>query len=488
MSVVSVIRSSGKWGRWLGALLLLASSALGGAMDQVSASLVVATTEGKVRGVEEGALWSWKGIPFAAPPLGALRWRAPQAPQPWQGVRHADHFASDCLQMPYGPRAFNMRSTPSEDCLYLNIWKPSAHEGPLPVVVWIYGGGWVIGGTSAPIYSGEGLAKAGVMVVSLNYRIGHFGFFAHPALTQANEDDGLLFNYGILDQLAALRWLKKNLAAFGGDPDNITVMGESAGGVSIHTLLTSPLNEGLFHKAVIMSGANADDLGTGNIEDAERLGLNLAARLNISPEDPSALARLRALPAEQVMDELTFRNPPRVPLTFNGGGPVEDGRIVTELGKAYEAGTFKRMPIMLGATSEDLGGRTGFMVGGARRAAQTFASHGVPIFQYRFSYVPSASLEAIAGHAVDIPFFLQTLPSLYGDRISNTDLRVAQSVKTFLLRFATMDPRTPVLEGWPSFGEEDELLMDFTREGQAILKADPGVQRSMRHPLRSTLA
>ena len=434
---------------------------------------VVTVDTGRLRGSVEDGLESWKGIPFAAPPVGPLRWRAPQPREPWPGILDATRFRSDCIQLPFGPRAFHMRTTPSEDCLYLNVWRPVGATEKLPVVVWIYGGGWVFGGTSAPIYSGAGLAKRGFVVASLNYRLGHFGFFAHPQLTDEDADDGLFFNYGTLDQIAALQWIRRNIAAFGGDPDNITVMGESAGGVSIHALLTSPMAGDLFDKAIIMSGANGDDLGSGGLADAEGLGINLASRLGIEPDDRRALAKLRAMPAERILDGLAFGSAPHDPPTFNGGGPIEDGRIVAEFGEAYASGRFRRVPLMIGATADDLGGRTGFMVAGARRASGLLASKGAPVFQYRFSYVPPAAIPTTAEHAIDIPFFLQTQASLYGDKLSPADDEMAETVGRYVARFAKTDASDPSLGDWPRFRNPDDKIMDFSRNGTADVVADP---------------
>ncbi len=205
-----------------------------------SAGPVATIDSGKVEGKVDDGIASWKGIPFAAPPVGSLRWRAPQAVQPWTGVRQATSHAADCMQLPFPSDAAPLGTKPDEDCLYLNVWKPAASQGKLPVLVWIYGGGFVNGGSSPPTYSGAELAKQGVVVISFNYRIGRFGFFALPQLTREAGDKTPLGNYGFMDQIAALQWIKRNAAAFGGDPANVTITGESAGGMSVNALLTSP--------------------------------------------------------------------------------------------------------------------------------------------------------------------------------------------------------------------------------------------------------
>ena len=189
--------------------------------------------EAKLQGGTEGPVSFFKGVPFAAPPTGELRWRAPQPLVAWKGVRQAVSYSGDCMQEPFPSDAAPLGTTPSEDCLYLNVWRPAgvAAGAKLPVMFWIYGGGFVNGGSSPAVYDGSKLAAQGVLLVSANYRVGRFGFFGFPELTRQNAD-GLLGNYGFMDQIAALRWVQTNIAAFGGDPQNVTVFGESAGGFS----------------------------------------------------------------------------------------------------------------------------------------------------------------------------------------------------------------------------------------------------------------
>ena len=172
---------------------------------------------------------SFKGIPFAAPPVGDLRWKPPQPVTPWTGVRPATAYGSDCMQLPFPGDAAPLGTPPAEDCLVVNVWRPADASTKLPVMVWIYGGGFVNGGSSPAVYDGSQFAKRGVVLVSFNYRVGRFGFFAHPALTKESPN-GPLGNYAFLDQIAALKWVQKNIAAFGGDAGNVTIFGESAGG------------------------------------------------------------------------------------------------------------------------------------------------------------------------------------------------------------------------------------------------------------------
>jgi para-nitrobenzyl esterase len=183
-----------------------------------------------------------------------LRWRAPQSVAPWTGVRPATEYAHDCMQEPFPSDAAPLGTPPAEDCLYINVWAPEKPaSASLPVMFWIHGGGFVNGGSSPAVYDGSHFAKRGVIFVSLNHRLGRFGFFAHPALTRESPNEPL-GNYGYLDQIAALRWVKDNVAAFGGDPGNVTIFGESAGGGSVNTLVVSPLARSLFHKAIVQSG------------------------------------------------------------------------------------------------------------------------------------------------------------------------------------------------------------------------------------------
>ena len=428
---------------------------------------------GIVEGSAEDAVISWKGIPFAAPPVGPLRWRAPQAAKSWAGVRAAKAYANDCMQMPFPSDAAPLGTPPAEDCLYANVWRPAGAKSKLPVLFWIYGGGFVNGGSSPPTYSGANLAKQGIVFVSANYRVGRFGTFAHPRLTAADPDHGLLGNYGILDQIAALKWVKRNIAAFGGDPDNVTIIGESAGGMSVHALVTSPLSRGLFAKAVVMSGGPAETGGGPTLADVEKTYVDFAASKGIAADDPKALEKLRAMSAEEITDGLSmiqlFRPGPH---TF--AGPFVDGKIVVDQAKAYSSGNFAHVPMLIGATSADSGGKLGFMIAGGRRASARIAAQNNPVWEYRFSYVAESLSQPGAQHATDIPFFFDTQAIKYGDKTTARDNAVGKLISAYLVNFArTGDPNGAGLPRWPRYTAVDDSLLDFTDAGTAMAQRDP---------------
>ncbi|MGI4732959.1 MAG: carboxylesterase/lipase family protein [Janthinobacterium lividum] len=437
----------------------------------------VVVDAGVARGTDDGQVLSWKGIAFAAPPIGPLRWRAPQPVATWTGVKDASAYGHDCMQVPFPSDAAPLGTPPAEDCLYLNVWRPAAPARKLPVIVWIYGGGFVNGGASPPTYSGANVATQGVVFVSFNYRVGRFGTFAHPQLTRENADQGLLGNYGYLDQIAALRWVRRNIAAFGGDPANVTIMGESAGGMSVHTLVTSPMARGLFSKAVVMSGVGGSAMGDDTLATAEKVGVAFAQTRGIQAGDPQALVKLRALSAQDVTSGLNMT------ALFEGKGPrtfvspFVDGTIAVDGGRAYSSGAFARVPMVIGATSGDMGGRTGMMVAGARTIAGTIADKGVPVYEYRFSYVADSARDprnTAAGHASDIPFFLHTEAIKYGDKTSPRDMAVGRTISAYVVDFAKSgDPNGPGLPKWPRYSRAGDQIMDFAETGQAIARKDP---------------
>ena len=336
--------------------------------EQVSA--VVRVDSGQLQGVEADGVISFKGIPFAAPPVGELRWRPPQPTPKWTGVREAKEFGPSCMQgRGFGPppgAGAPAAQGPSEDCLYLNVWRPADSAARnLPVMVWIFGGGFVGGSSSSPMTSGVPFAKQGVILVAMNYRVGRFGFFAFPALSseRPNENKG---NYAYMDQIAALQWVKRNIAAIGGNPNNVTIFGFSAGGVSVHSMLASPQARGLFHKAIVHSGGSRDSvltarpMRTDGVDpnypvSAETIGINFAKSMGIEGTDQAALAKLRSLSADEVLRGPTPQ--PGVTVPSYETTPILDGKLITETAEtAYKTGRQQRVPLMLGSNSADTAG------------------------------------------------------------------------------------------------------------------------------------
>ncbi|WP_448658464.1 carboxylesterase/lipase family protein [Sphingomonas sp. CJ99] len=447
-------------------------------------SLEVALDSGRVRGVERDGVDQWLGIPFAAPPVGELRWRAPQPVAAWTGVRDAKDYASDCMQLPFPSDAAPLGTAPAEDCLYLNVWRPSSAKaagGRLPVIVWIYGGGFLNGGASPPTYSGANVAGRGVVFVSFNYRLGRFGTFAHPALTRDQAGREPLGNYGMMDQIAALQWVQRHVAAFGGDPGNVTIVGESAGGMSVHALVTSPRTNGLFHKAVVMSGGdpltplpNADD-PRAQLAQAEQTGARFGEAMGIRPDAPDALARLRRLSADRIVDGLNLMalfQPDAKPQPFSW--PFPDGTVLANSAAVYAGPQLPRIPMMIGATDADIGGMTGSMVAGARATAARIADAGVPVWSYRFAYAAQSLNQPGAQHATDIPYFFDTVAVKYGEQTTPLDRAVGKTVADYLVNFVRSgDPNGPGLPEWPGYSARADRLMIFQADGKAVAQPDP---------------
>lgn len=341
----------------LPAVLLLSScSTQTGAMGedkpaQGAIENIIGVDGGRVKGVIEDDLAVFKGIPFAAPPTGDLRWKAPQPVIPWQGVLAADKFGPACPQAIYPDTASikNSVGKMSEDCLYLNVWTPAASSSAkLPVMVWIHGGGFAIGAPSIENYNGKNLAQKGVVFVSFAYRLGALGFMAHPELS-AESKQGISGNYGLMDQIAALKWVRKNISAFGGDPENVTIFGESAGGISVSMLCASPLAKGLFKRAISQSGGSfgpvKDKKRNGvvqTVKGAEKQGLDFAERMGAA-----SLAQLRAMSPEK------FLKDPEA-ATMGGFWPVCDGHvIVDDQYKLYTDGKYNDVDVIIGTNSNE---------------------------------------------------------------------------------------------------------------------------------------
>jgi para-nitrobenzyl esterase len=305
----------------------------------------VVTTNGILEGAAEpeSGIRAFRGIPFAAPPVGDLRWKPPQPMTNWEGIRQASRFGPRAMQLPiFGDMNFRL-SGMSEDCLYLNVWAPDGPgTEPLPVLVYFYGGGNVAGDGSEPRYDGASLARKGIIVITVNYRLNVFGFLAHPELTQESPH-GASGNYGYLDQVAALRWVRDNIAAFGGDPARVTIAGESAGSIAVSALMVSPLAKDLIAGAIGSSGSIMGALPPVPMAEAESNGATFAAGLGAR-----SLAELRAIPAERLLEATAHADAPRFTATLDGyflpRHPVD----------MFTSGAQAQVPLLVGWNSEEM--------------------------------------------------------------------------------------------------------------------------------------
>ncbi|WP_317889905.1 carboxylesterase/lipase family protein [Terriglobus tenax] len=480
----------------------------------------VKTDRGRVRGITVDGVTSFKGIPYAAPPIGELRWRPPQQAARWDDTRAAIEFGHDCMQKPFARDPAILTTTPSEDCLFANIWRPAHSSGKLPILIWIHGGGWVNGGSSAAIYDGSQFARQGVLFFSFNYRLGQFGFFAHPALT-AEHNHGLLGNYGYMDQIAAIKWIRKNAAAFGGDPNKVTVVGQSAGGYAVHVLMTSSLSKGLFQRAIIESGGGRTLVRATGLHksangrpSAEAIGAAFAETAGISGDGPEALSKLRALPAEALVQQLDVSTA-QVP-SSHFSGPIIDGSMIPgETANDYLTGRNRKIPLLIGANDMDLAFPTGatvdalfrtfgpdaaiarkrydpsgsatfgslrqavgadaLMLEPARFIARTLTYRGVPVWEYRFSYVATSLRPKLPGasHGSEIPYVFDTVESRYGLELSIEDKRVAKQANAYWTNFVkTGDPNGIGLPHWPTYDLDDDCLLNFTPD-RLVASPDP---------------
>ena len=445
------------------------------------------TRDGVVVGEAAPGLSIFRGIPYAAPPVGPLRWRPPQPHPGWKGERPARTFGFDCVQTPFPGDSTPSIHTQSEDCLALNVWRPEGAKGGAPVMVWIHGGGFTNGLGSSPVFDGAALARAGVVVVTFNYRLGRFGFFAHPALT-ADRPDEPKGNYGFMDQIAALRWVQANIAGFGGDPARVTVFGESAGGASVNMLMASPMARGLFARASVPAGGLGDTWPC--LDEAERKGVALAEARGLGSADA---ATLRALPLEVVKGDVNlFQGRPE---TYSG--PMVDGKVGPRaLPALFAAGQAAAAPPLAGANTQEFGPASPFIAArteaalkrlpdetqGALRAAygddlaaglgadaafvapaRLFAGHQArvaPTYLYRFDVVPAGQRRPGVGarHATDLPYVFGTLPASLG-RTDEADSRASETIRAYWTNFAkTGDPNGPGLPAWPSYGPGDRAM------------------------------
>lgn len=480
---------------------------------------------GRLNGAVQDGVVSFKGIPYAAPPVGDLRWQPPQPAERWNEVRAASEYGPDCMQLPFPGDAAPLGVKPAEDCLYANVWAPEPRPAKkLPVMVWIYGGGFVNGGSSPAVYDGSQFAKRGVVLVSFNYRVGRFGFFAHPALTKETPG-GPLGNYTYMDQIAALKWVQRNVAAFGGDPKNVTIFGESAGGGSVLAMMTSPLAKGLFQKAIIESGGGrtglmparyVDHAAPGGNPSGESVGIAFAKTVGIEGQDAAALAALRKLPADKIVAGLNMATM----MTPTYAGPMIDGKVIVDTPEAvYAAGRGAKVPVIAGANSKDIGfprartmdellapfgadrdrakaaydpDNTGkvsalgvlmtsdqIMVEPARFVVRTIVATGQPAYEYRFSYVAESMRKQWNGapHATEIPFVFNTVLARYGKDLTPADKAIAEAANSYWVNFAkTGNPNGNGLPVWPAYSPKSDIILDFT-EKEAVAGPDPWKER-----------
>ena len=482
------------------ACTFVAQAAMAADLIEVSGGLVEGTV---VAGTD---VRLFKGIPFAAAPTGKLRWQAPGPVQPWEGVRKADTWGTRCMQgaMFGGPLVTRDKSM-GEDCLYLNVWTPAKKnttEG-LPVLIVFYGGGFAAGSASEPRTDGAWLAQQGIVVVEPNYRLGLFGFFAHPELSAESNGRGS-GNYGMLDQVAALRWVQDNVTAFGGNPNDITINGESAGSMSVSALMASPLSRDMIHKGIGQSGAffaSPDrEMREKSLTEKEQDGLHFAASVGAG-----SLAELRAMSAGDLLAAVMKQN--------NGWGysPGLDGYFLPEpVAKIYADGKQAKIPLLAGWTSAELGMAVAFnpekptaesfrvnlekqfgtragdalkvypaatdeeaMVSAAALASDLFisystwkwieahkASSGAPVYRYRFDRTipgdPASQFGAI--HAVDIEYAFNTLDSKQANW-QEKDHKVAEVMATAIAHFVRSgDPNGPGVPSWPEYGKSGKVM------------------------------
>jgi para-nitrobenzyl esterase len=454
----------------------------------------------------------YRGIPYAAPPVGDLRWKAPQPPAPWRGVRQATEMPHACWQTPYPPAAaiYQAKLPPlSEDCLYLNIWTPakSAKER-LPVMFWIHGGGFTRGYGGSDAYNGENLARKGAVIVTINYRLGIFGFFAHPELS-AESPHHASGNYALLDQIAALEWVKKNIAAFGGDPGRVTIFGESAGSWSVNALMASPLAKELFHRAIGESGASFSPMKS--LADAEKEGEKLAQSLapDLNPQKPEStpapanvIKVLRAVSAEELIKAYgaevvrpvvdgyvlpqdiatTFAQSRQNDVPLLAGYNADEGTTLAPQGANMKALVFTmgvhqrygdhadQMLKIYPAASDEEAVRSFYsayrdqafgweMRTWARMATKT--GHQ-PAYLYYFSHRPPGpqSEKLRAFHAAEIAYVFGMFPWPFP--WEESDRKLSDAIGSYWVNFAaTGNPNGDGLPKWPAYNAGEDQSLEF---------------------------
>ena len=456
---------------------------------------IVRTDAGRILGAQDQGVHVFKGVPYAAPPVGDRRWRPPAKPARWRGVRPAQSFGHICPQAPPGGDKGVGAEPASEDCLTLNVWTPNVRpDRAAPVMVWIHGGGFTSGSGSAPLYDGRALAERGVVVVTFNYRLGRLGFFAHPALAR---EGGLQANYALMDQIAALLWVRRNIGAFGGDPNNVTLFGNSAGGWSVNQLMLAPPAQGLFHKAIVQSGLGR--LTPPGLAQARAEGEAFAARLGRPQADAAAL---RKLPVEALIADK--------PSIYDGFGPILDGRLVrSSVIDGFSQGRQAKLPYLAGFNSLEIPAsllpdrglfarvtpvltpeqtqRGAAAYGGAAAlqnalvgdvlfaepavaVATAHAATEAPTFLYRFDVVPAATRARLGGapHASERAYVFSTLDQS-GWPSDAADRAISDQIASYWTAFA----RTGEVNGrgrphWPRLTPKGAGMLDLSRDGVSV--------------------
>jgi len=463
-------------------------------------SLTVKIEQGKVHGktINDGKVKAFLGLPYAAPPVGDLRWKAPQPPAKWKGERDAVNFGARCAQDPVYADMIFQDSGPSEDCLFLNVYTPvdTTQKSKLPVMFWIHGGGYVGGASSEPRHHGDFLPTKGVVLVTINYRLGVFGFLATADL--AKEANGAAGNYGLMDMVAALQWVKANIKNFGGDPDSVTIFGESAGSFAVSTLMASPMARGLFAKAIGESGAAFNGvLPVENLEAREKTDGDWIASLGVK-----SLEELRTLPTAKILNAVASNSKARF-------YPVVDGKLLTEqVADTYAAGKQAHVPLLAGwnrdegsfpgdgmavekwkslasqrfkaraeeflrlypGESDEQASRSAadydgdsFIAFGTWQWIEAHRKTGKsPVYRYRFELAaPLSKFHPVSAafHSDDIEYVFGTLDTRPGAVWRPEDRKLSEQMMSYWTNFAkTGDPNGPGLPEWPKYGRGDELI------------------------------
>ncbi len=496
--------------------MAIAGLALGVHIPGRADPLTIHTEQGRVHGksINAGQVRAFLGIPYAAPPVGDLRWRPPQPSAHWDGIRDATHYGNHCMQTHPFPDMIFQDNGPSEDCLYLNVFTPAdAHSrSHLPVMFWIHGGGYQSGSASEPRHDGDYLPLKGVVLVTINYRLGVFGFLATPSL--AAEANGAAGNYGLMDMVAALKWVKANIREFGGNPDNVTIFGESAGSIAVSTLMAATPAQALFQKAIGESGGamSLGAPGTPTLADVEKRDQAWADSLGVK-----TLAQLRALPADTVVADASKTGAPFF-------WPVIDGSLLIEpVADSYAAGRQAHIPLLAGwnrdenailargmtaekwkafaqakfgdrasaflelypGNTDDEAVRSAIDYGSDRFIAfatwkwieAQLKTGGSPVYRYHFELpAPPSKFHpgSYAFHSDDIEYVFGTLDTRPGADWRPEDRRLSDAMMTYWTNFAKSgNPNGPGVPDWPP-NNEDDLVIHLNN----VISVSPGTVRA----------